>query len=170
MFLPASDYKLSIANLARKQRTNCSTRPQCETSILLLVYFTRSARLLTAGSSLPCYYPYRSFANTEARMIRDQLPLPPGYAKCHVCGEFNGSTAAVNLSWGDHFRPAGKISVTCLCHGVLCPRCKTTLIHRPVSNTYYPEANEVWHWPYFAALAGCAECRSAGRTPDTDPA
>jgi hypothetical protein len=89
---------------------------------------------------------------------------PPGFVRCNVCGEFNGSTDTMNLSWGDHVRPAGKISVTCLCHGVLCPRCKTTLVHRPGSNTYYPEANEVWHWPYFAALAGCAECRSAGRT------
>ena len=52
--------------------------------------------------------------------------------------------------------------MTSLCHGVLSPRCKTTLVHRPVSNTYYPEGNEVWHWQYFVALAGCAECRSAG--------
>ena len=80
---------------------------------------------------------------------------PPGYIQCNVCGEFNGSTDAKNLS-GKNYSRTGKISVTCLCHGVLCPRCKTTLIHRPISNTYYPEANEVWHWPYFAALAGCA--------------
>jgi hypothetical protein len=93
-------------------------------------------------------------------MPKDPPLLPPGYIQCDVCGEFNGSTDAVNLSWGDQFRPGGKISLTCLCHGVLCPRCKTTLIHRPISNTYYPEANEVWHWPYFAALAGCAKCRS----------
>ncbi|HXY06652.1 MAG TPA: hypothetical protein VEI52_02265, partial [Terriglobales bacterium] len=82
-----------------------------------------------------------------ARMIHDQLPLPPGFVRCNVCGEFNGSTDAKNLS-GKNYSRTGKISVTCLCHGVLCPRCKTTLLHRPVSNTYDPEANEVWHWPY----------------------
>jgi hypothetical protein len=93
-------------------------------------------------------------------MPKDRPLLPPGYIQCNVCGEFNGSTDAGNLSWGDDVRTTGKISVTCLCHGVLCPRCKTTLIHRPVSNMYYPERNEIRHWPYFAALAGCAECRS----------
>ena len=90
-------------------------------------------------------------------MSKDQLPA--GFVRCNVCGEFNGSTDAKNLS-GKNYSRREKVSVTCLCHGVLCPRCKTTLIHRPVSNTYYPDGNEVWHWPYFAALAGCAECRS----------
>ncbi|HXY10067.1 MAG TPA: hypothetical protein VEI52_19655, partial [Terriglobales bacterium] len=80
-------------------------------------------------------------------MPKDRPPLPPGYIRCNVCGEFNGSTDAKNLS-GKNYSRTGKISVTCLCHGVLCPRCKTTLLHRPVSNTYDPEANEVWHWPY----------------------
>jgi hypothetical protein len=96
--------------------------------------------------------------------LEDQPPPPPGFVRCKDCGEFNGSTNAANLSWGDHFHPAGQISVTCLCHGVICPCCKGTLIHRPVSNTYYPEANEVWHWPYFAGLAGCAKCRSKRAT------
>lgn len=90
----------------------------------------------------------------------DQLPLPPGYVQCDVCGEFNGSTDAMNLSWGDRLRGERKISVRCLCQGIPCPRCKTTLIHRPVSTTYYPETNEVWHWPYFAELIPCAKCRS----------
>jgi hypothetical protein len=68
--------------------------------------------------------------------------LPPGYRQCAVCGEFNGSTDAKNLS-GKNYSRTGIVSVTCLCHGIPCPRCKTTLIHRPVSNRYYPEANEV---------------------------
>jgi hypothetical protein len=90
----------------------------------------------------------------------DKPPLPSGYVQCDVCGEFNGRTDPKNLSWGDRYRPAGQISVTCLCHGIPCPRCKKTLIHRPVSNTYYPDVNEVWHWPYFAGLGGCTECRA----------
>jgi len=96
-------------------------------------------------------------------MPKDRPPLPPGYIRCNVCGEFNGSTDAKNLS-GKNYSRTGKISVTCLCHGIPCPRCKMALIHRPVSNTYDPEANEIRHWPYFAGLMRCAECRRKGDT------
>jgi len=89
--------------------------------------------------------------------------LPPGFVRCKVCGEFNGSTDAKNLSGRDD-REAGQISVTCLCHGIPCPRCKATLLHRPVSNTYYPESNEVWHWPWFTGMNGCVKCRSKRAT------
>jgi hypothetical protein len=32
---------------------------------------------------------------------QEKRGLPPGYVQCDVCGEFNGSTDAKNLSWGD---------------------------------------------------------------------
>jgi hypothetical protein len=33
-------------------------------------------------------------------------------------------------------------------------------MHQPASDSYYPEAHEVWHTPYFAGLFPCAECRA----------
>ena len=47
---------------------------------------------------------------TRARMIPDQLPLPPGFVQCNVCGEFNGITDAKNLSAKNYSR-TGKVSV-----------------------------------------------------------
>ncbi len=88
-------------------------------------------------------------------------PLPPGFVQCHACGEFNGTTDAKNLT--NHLDKAGQISVTCLCHGIPCPSCNTRLIHRPISNTYYPATNRIEHWPYFAGLANCDECRLNAR-------
>ena len=88
--------------------------------------------------------------------------IPRGYVQCDVCGEFNGSTDAKNLSWRGGRPPSGKISVTCLCHGIPCKRCGR-LMHRPISNTYYPGANEVGHWPYFVGCFPCAECRAKER-------
>jgi hypothetical protein len=113
-------------------------------------------KFVTLVSALPLFGK-RMLASSVKRENKSQLP--PGFVQCGVCGEFNGSTDAKNLSSGNRCRPSGRISVTCLCHGIPCPRCKTRLIHRPITNTYYPDVNEVWHWPYFAGLAGCTECR-----------
>jgi hypothetical protein len=90
-------------------------------------------------------------------------PLPPGFVQCDTCAEFNGTTDASNLSWNSSDPPTGEISVSCLCHAILCPRCKKNLIHRPISNTYYLASNRIEHWPYFAGLGGCAECRTTLR-------
>jgi hypothetical protein len=75
--------------------------------------------------------------------------IPPGYVQCEVCGEFNGSTDARTLSWLGERHEAGQVSVTCLCHGIPGPRCKTRLIHRPISNTFDPESNSIEHTPVF---------------------
>jgi hypothetical protein len=115
---------------------------------------------VTLLSALPLFGK-RMLASSVKRENRSQLPA--GFVQCDICGEFDGTTDASNLSWGDRYRPTGQISVTCLCHGIPCPRCKMRLIHRPISNTYYPDVNEVWHSPYFSALAGCAECRAMMR-------
>jgi|HubBroStandDraft_5_1064220.scaffolds.fasta_scaffold627136_1 hypothetical protein len=84
--------------------------------------------------------------------------VPDGYIRCEVCGEFNGTTDASNLSWADAWPQTGPITVTCICYGILCRRCEKTKIHRPISNTYYPESNEVWHHPYFEGLDPCGNC------------
>lgn len=87
--------------------------------------------------------------------------IPPGFVRCAVCGEFNGSTDAANLLWPGGNAPKSQVSVTCLCHGISCSCCKTQLIHRPGSNTYDPGSNSVEHWPYFAGLLPCKQCRTA---------
>ena len=49
---------------------------------------------------------------------------PPGYVQCNVCGEFNGSTDAKNLSW-QGIQPKGPVSVSCLCStasDACCPK------------------------------------------------
>ncbi len=76
------------------------------------------------------------------------------------CGEFNGSTDASNLSWSGSHQPVGEISVSCLCQRIPCPRCKKNLIHRPISNAYYPTSKRIEHSPYFAGLIVCSECRA----------
>ena len=88
--------------------------------------------------------------------------VPPGFVQCAVCGEFNGTTAARNLSWHGHSAPRHKVTVTCLCHGFPCKYCGK-LLHRPISNEYDPETNSIWHQPYFAGWFGCWECEEKRR-------
>jgi hypothetical protein len=84
--------------------------------------------------------------------------IPDGLVKCEVCGEYRGKTKEKNLS---NWRNLEKlISVSCLCEGILCPKCKKNKIHRPVSNSYFPEDNSVWHYPYFSGMRPCDECRN----------
>jgi hypothetical protein len=90
----------------------------------------------------------------------EDKPVPLGFEQCNICGEFNGITDASNLSWGDRFCPTGEISVSCLCHGILCRSCGKNLIHRPISNSYHPDVNEVWPFPWFAGMIPCSECRA----------
>ena len=54
------------------------------------------------------------------------------------------------------------ITVSCLCDGILCPKCKKTIIRKPGSNEYDPETNTVWHLSGMAGMfiaRGCEECR-----------
>jgi hypothetical protein len=90
----------------------------------------------------------------------DKPPVPAGYVRCDVCNEYNGTTDASNLSWNSSPPPTGEIIVTCLCYGIPCPKCKAKLIHRPITNSYDPDANKIWHSPYFAGMIPCSECRA----------
>jgi hypothetical protein len=58
------------------------------------------------------------------------------------------------------------ITVSCICTGIPCPRCKRNRIHRPTSNGYDPAPNKVGHYPWFWGLRGCDEC-NARRAGDT---
>ena len=90
--------------------------------------------------------------------LKGLLPaIPQGYVQCEVCGEFNGTTDARNLS---RCPRNAQVGMTCLCHGIPCPRCKTRLIHRPISNTYYRESNSMEHVPSFSGMIPCTACRA----------
>jgi len=92
---------------------------------------------------------------------KDKPRVPPGYERCDVCNEYNGTTDASNLSWNSSQHSAGEtITVSCRCHGILCRNCGKNLINRPISNTYYPASNQIEHWPYFAGLIPCSGCRA----------
>src|SRR6516162_2497313 len=84
--------------------------------------------------------------------------LSPGFVRCEACGEYNGSTDEGNLARGkDRQRTGNIVTVSCLCHGIPCKHCGK-LKHRPISNSYDPETNTIWHTPHFAGSFGCAEC------------
>jgi hypothetical protein len=87
--------------------------------------------------------------------------IPEGLYKCPKCGEYRGKVKVKDLHWGFLGAPREKYTTaSCLCEGILCGRCKKNLIHKPGSNQYDPEANEVWHWPGMCAMMPCSKCRA----------
>lgn len=92
--------------------------------------------------------------------------IPKGLVKCEVCGEYKGSVKENDLSWSDYSDKESVnnseeiLGVSCLCDGILCPKCKKNKIHRPISNSYDETDNSIGHWPYFTGMMGCEECRS----------
>jgi hypothetical protein len=115
--------------------------------------------------------------------------VPPGFERCQVCGEFNGTTQAKYLTWealppkrfgafdvpvtvGTMLQKAREeelssrdpdrcITVVCLCKGPLCATCGVNHIHRPISNAYDLRSNTVSHWPYMVGMFPCRPCRLA---------
>ncbi len=90
------------------------------------------------------------------------MSIPPGFERCDVCGEFNGTTKARYLH-SDRFQPDPEmeVSVACICHGVPCLQCGEHTVNRPGSNSYSERDNRVGHWSSLFAnlLIVCAECR-----------
>ncbi|MFO8007238.1 MAG: tetratricopeptide repeat protein [Candidatus Brocadiia bacterium] len=139
----------------------------------------RAIRVLTVairmapGLREACYYRTEAYrhAGKEALASRDLNHVAPeGYVRCEKCGEFNGKTPAKNLNWGPHSFPHSPdrlIGVTCLCHGIPCPRCGERKIHRPISNSYAVKSNTVEHWPWFSGMMPCSECRKQEKNPWT---
>lgn len=92
----------------------------------------------------------------------DYAAIPGSLVKCAVCGEYRGTAKMKELNWNsllEEDRGDDIVAFSCLCQGILCPRCKRNRIHRPISNTYSPETNSLMHYPYFSGIVGCAECR-----------
>lgn len=102
---------------------------------------------------------------TEEEIAALGKKIPEGLVKCEVCGEYRGRIMSKDLNWSDSFDKENKeksdeyLGVSCLCDGVLCRRCKTNKVHRPISNSYDEKSNSVSHWPYFAGMMPCIECK-----------
>jgi hypothetical protein len=88
--------------------------------------------------------------------------VPAGLKRCPVCREYRGSVRAGDLSWECDPqlipKPNEMLTASCLCEGILCGRCKTNRIHRPISNVYDPESNTIGHVPWFSGMKPCNEC------------
>ena len=91
--------------------------------------------------------------------------VPKGLNKCEQCGEYKGEVMEKDLNWEGSFhkeraeKSEEYLGVSCLCEGILCPKCKKNKIHRPISNSYDPETNQIWHYAYFTGMMSCSECR-----------
>lgn len=93
--------------------------------------------------------------------------IPKGLIKCEKCGEYRGEVMKKDLHWGDYYydkenaeKSEELIGVTCLCDGILCPKCKKNKIHRPISNSYDEESNQIWHNSSFSGMMPCGECKN----------
>ena len=69
-----------------------------------------------------------------------------GLKRCKKCGEYCG--AAIDNG--------SAVLVECLCAGIDCTNCRTTKIHRPISNYFNESNNKITHVPYFYHI--CSGC------------
>jgi len=91
--------------------------------------------------------------------MKEKTKIPKGLSKCEVCGEYNGTAKWKELSHRHHLaKDNDYFSVSCLCQGILCHKCKQNKIHRPISNSYYEDENCIWHNPWFTGMRWCDEC------------
>lgn len=91
------------------------------------------------------------------------MPTPPGFWQCEICDEYNGVTEAKHLVWGDRASlkdPEELVSVTCLCKGSKCRSCGENLVHGSGTNTYEEATNSIGHWPNFAGMIPCDDCKA----------
>ena len=91
--------------------------------------------------------------------------IPEGLHKCETCGEYKEKVMEKDLNWDGSYdkteaeKSEEYLGVSCLCDGIVCPKCKKNKIHRPISNSYDPESNTIGHSPWFTGMMGCDECR-----------
>ena len=85
--------------------------------------------------------------------------VPLGLEQCPVCAEYRGDWLV-----SDRNDERSTVRVSCLCEGIVCPRCGTNRMHRPISNRYDEVDGIVLHVPYFIGWAGCRKCRSTQRS------
>lgn len=84
--------------------------------------------------------------------------IPEGLTKCKVCGWYGGETTRGQFNNGGS--STEKITISCLCKGLVCKKCGQIKIPRPCSNSYDEKSNTFGHWPYFIGMmTTCPDCR-----------
>jgi len=91
------------------------------------------------------------------------LPLPRG-------NEWRGAAKALDIFGPEHpfygdEDPEKPLTISCICDGIPCRRCKKNLIHRPISDQW-DEHNGFRHNSYLAGLFPCKECAPKRQTFD----
>jgi len=96
------------------------------------------------------------FRHTVATGAAGIVPVP-------VCSEWRGVTKAKEVFGPDSFfedeDPERPVSISCICDGIPCPRCKRNRIYRPISNQW-DERGGFGHNPWFMGQAPCKMCRA----------
>jgi hypothetical protein len=96
----------------------------------------------------------RDYPDLYQRVFADrQIKIPKSLRQCPQCGEYKGQITD----------DGEDIIISCICAGVLCPKCGTHKIHRPISNSYDPANAEVVHYSSHSAMAGCEKCRGKNK-------
>jgi hypothetical protein len=101
--------------------------------------------------------------------MNETIKIPEGLYKCEKCGEYKGRVKKKDLNWDDSsFKVETEkgeeyLTVSCLCDGILCSKCKKNKIHRPISNSYCEESNTIEHWSWLTGMMGCEKCREKKR-------
>jgi hypothetical protein len=120
---------------------------------------------LISGETVACQGRYWHMRH-EHGILEDYTPqpapvspetglVPHGLVRCEACGELRGSGYAPDPP--DH-KTVSRVTVSCLCDGLICGNCGEGRIHRPISNYYDEETGKVWHVPYFMAMKPCGVC------------
>jgi len=106
--------------------------------------------------------PFR--AGQKPFVKKSDKKIPEGIVKCDKCGEYKGKVKKKDLNWNSLIsEEAGEeyVTASCICDGILCPKCKKNKIRRPGSNEYDVEENEIWHSPILPCTRVCDECRAS---------
>lgn len=75
--------------------------------------------------------------------------VPKGLTQCPDCGGWRGRCRD---------RHGYVRKVDCICAGPVCPDCLQRY-HRPISDYYDLKDGNIWHVPYFGAMAHRAHCK-----------
>jgi len=86
--------------------------------------------------------------------MKEEVKIAEGLYKCGQCGGYKGKVIDKDEEC---------LTVSCLCDGILCPKCKKNKIHRPISNLYDSDTNTISHAPYFTGVMGCYECKEKNK-------
>jgi len=90
----------------------------------------------------------KDFAQRFHKTLNKAMCMRKNLQLCKICGKYKGQIRDDREN----------IKISCLCDGILCPKCGEIKIHRPISNSYEP-ADGIIHYPSFSGMVGCEKYR-----------